>query len=345
MMEDQQPGLRLQRQLTAVAIPVLAIALGFAHGAGTWVGSAHADVIASSTTLTADPDCAAQNPCLDITASGIHVNGAGHVVDCGGAAGSAGVRIDNQADVHLHRLEVRNCEVGLSIAGGGGHHLNELFVHGSVFLDAVAGSGIGIHMVGTSGNHIVGSQSVSNDLCGIVLEVSHHNRFGGMVVTENNLRFIGGVHVPACSGFALAASDDNVITSSDVSRNGSAGIILFDATGNTLLDNIVNDTNVSGFPSINILIEGDSDRNVIRGNSASSTVPGTALDGINIGCKAGGPVVCGAETTGADGNLIQSNTANDNARFGIAQAAGNTGNLYKNNAAAGNGLADLAIDP
>jgi hypothetical protein len=48
-------------------------------------------------------------------------------------------------------------------------------------------------------------------------------------------------------------------------------------------------------------------------------------------------------TTGATGNIVAGNTADDESRYGIAQATGNDGNVYLLNSAKGNGVANYSI--
>ncbi len=85
---------------------------------------------------------------------------------------------------------------------------------------------------------------------------------------------------------------------------------------------------------------GDSDGNTISHNDASD-----GGDGIYVGCcvfrEHFGPI----PTAGANGNVVRSNTANYNSRYGIAQVIDNGGNTYKGNTANGNGVTDYFIEP
>ena len=97
-------------------------------------------------------------------------------------------------------------------------------------------------------------------------------------------------------------------------------------------------------PAVNILLLGASTRNLICQNQLSATMP-AADDGLNIGCK--GTCSCGFQspTTGATDNLVLGNTADNESRYGFAQATGNSGTVYANDEATGNGVANFAIDP
>ncbi len=104
-------------------------------------------------------------------------------------------------------------------------------------------------------------------------------------------------------------------------------------------------------PSEDILLRDASTSNLVCRNQVSASVqPAVTSDGINIGCKdgchcgLGGPGFS-TPSTGATGNVVPGNTANDELRDGFAQATGNPGNLYLLDQATGNGVANFAIDP
>jgi len=78
--------------------------------------------------------------------------------------------------------------------------------------------------------------------------------------------------------------------------------------------------------------------------------PAVTSDGINVGCKdvchcGLGGMGFSTPSTGATANIVFGNTADNEARYGIAQATGNPGNVYLLNQATGNGVANFAIDP
>lgn len=157
------------------------------------------------------------------------------------------------------------------------------------------------------------------------------------------------------SGIYVNGSNDNVITRNEVLRTGCTGIFMTNASRNLVCFNKVQDS-YSIFshevaPSVNIVLRDASSGNVVCQNQVSATTsPSPTYDGINVGCRDfcycdPGNLPFSLPSTGANGNLILGNTANGESRYGIAQAPGNTGNVYAGNHATGNGVANYALGP
>jgi parallel beta-helix repeat protein len=290
-------------------------------------------VVSSSTTFTADPACTPGAVCVDIIASAIQVNGAGHIVDCGGSG--VGIRISGQTNVHLHSFEVRNCSVGILIQGGSSHHLNELNVHDNNFTPALlvfpppVFDGDGLQLEKTTKNHVNGSQSHHNDAFGVRLTESHDNTFNTMVVVSN-------VSPPVtCGGYKLDRSNGNIISSNDIATNGDVGVWLLDSSDNIVRSSVIDNTFFT-IPTTAVALTGNSDGNIIRGNQTNSNE-----NGVSLGC----PTVCAFisfATAGADNNIVQSNTSLANFNDGIQVGLMNTSNVLQGNTALTNVLADLS---
>lgn len=258
-------------------------------------------------------------------------NGAGAVISCGGALGSVGIHLAGVNGAHVHSYEVTGCEIGVLVTGGGTNHLNDLYVHDNVFLGTLSGSGDGIQLVGTSGNHLNGIRSISNDAFGVRLEQSRENTFNTMEVTEN-------IGPPHCGGYFLVSSNNNRITSNDISRNGDVGVQIQDSTGNAVHSSIVDNTNFFGTPTTAIVVIGNSDGNSIHSNQTSGN-----QNGISLGCPTGCTFVASG-TSGADGNIVLSSTSSGNFGDGIQVGGVNTGNRLQGNTALTNGGVDLRDD-
>lgn len=300
---------------------------------GPALGPAEAQTtVMSSTTFASDPACTPGLVCVDIVASGIQVNGAGHVVDCGGSG--VGILIDSQTAVHLHSFEVRNCSVGILIRKGSRHHLNEMNVHDNNATPTTMPVppplfvGDGIQLETTSSNHVNGSQSHDNDAFGVRLVESHDNTFNTMVVVNN-------ISPPVtCGGYRLSNSNGNIISSNDIATNGDVGVWIEDSSDNIVRSSVVDQTNFFTIPTTAIAVTGNSDGNIIRGNSTSGNE-----NGVSLGC----PSVCtliSLPTVGADNNIVQSNTSLTNFNDGIQVGGANTSNVLQGNTA----LTNLGVD-
>ena len=254
----------------------------------------------------------------------------GHTVSCAGGADTVGITLTGSG-AKLEDGRVKECGTGILLTGGGGHRLDDLRV--------TRNTADGISVQASSDNRFRDIVSSGNGSFGFRLTFSHRNTFKETNVKDN----VGPQH---CGGYLLFGSNSNVITRSHIARNGDVGVQIHSSDRNTLKDNKVVDSNFLGRPTANVLLLEDADENLIQDNNLSSTDFGIALDGLNIGCKSGGATRIGCpETTGADNNIIRCNKANDNARYGFAQASGNVGNVFIRNTARGNGVANFAIDP
>jgi parallel beta-helix repeat protein len=309
-----------------IFMALLLTALGLSFKPGDLQAAAASRVACGATLGAGNHELAANLVCnpgrgaavLTLTTNA-HLNMKGKTVSCNNGADGIGIKVTGTG-VHITNGHVHRCGTGLLLEGGGNHHLSKLHVDGNLFSGA-GGDGDGIVLRQSHNNHIKASTSSHNQSFGVNLVFSHRNTFEAMVVTDN----VGPSH---SGGYLLFGANGNVITASNISRNGDVGIQIHSSDGNTVSRNTVNDSNFFGQPTTNILLLEDADSNVISHNKVSSTVAGTALDGINVGCKGRDCTSLGTpETGGADKNRIESNTANNNARFGIAQAPGNVGNV------------------
>jgi parallel beta-helix repeat protein len=315
---------RAARHVAALAVVSLSVpSAARATSCGDTLGSGHH-------VLGADLTCDASSGSgvgLELT-TGAHLDMDGHSITFVTGGTGTGLRIVG-TNVHVTRGIVHGASVGIRIEGGGNHHLRSMTVFQNNF---------GLVVTGSSGNDVADSDFSANFDVGVSLDGSSANHFQKVVVDDTFGTALQG-------GFALRNSDDNVIAACEVSRNACTGIELRDSSRNSLRNNVVDDTRCpfATEPAVGIALLGDSDDNVLAGNETSSTTGTPAWDGINVGCKGGcsfqGP------TTGANGNEIEANTADHNARYGVAQASGNVGNTYLRNDASGNGVADVAIDP
>ena len=212
--------------------------------------------------------------------------------------------------------------IGVNVVGASRVHINGGTI--TNFFD-------GIRLSGTHDSHVNGMTLTANCAFGVsVFDHSGRNRFNSNFIDDN----VGG---PSCGGVRVdGGSHDNDFKGNSISRNGDVGIALVNSSGNKLIGNTVNDSRFFGIPTTNIALIGNSDNNVVRGNTTNGPL---SEDGINVGCEGGCPFIS-AETGGADGNVIQGNTADNNIRFGIAQSNANQAagtNTYKGNSATGNG--------
>ena len=166
------------------------ISCGSTLGAGDWE-------------LDSNLVCAGVDPVIIVT-SGARLNLKGNSVDCGGAG--VGIFVLGATDVHINNGHVHHCDVGIWLVRGGFHQLNALHVdsnhHAGIFLQL------------SSDNHLSGSEVSSNAEFGILIEDSSRNQLNTMIIKSN-----GFVGVNLVSFGPPPRSDDNEISSSDVSSN------------------------------------------------------------------------------------------------------------------------------
>ncbi len=256
---------------------------------------------------------------LQLTASSIHVNLNGHTVTCGGDPNLIGILVVGQMGVHINNGTVSGCGTGIAVVQGGSHTLSALRVVSNVCC-GVGGPGDGISLNQSSGNHISGSAASLNASAGVRLVESDGNALNAVVMDSNKGR------PEESAGLIIVRSNDNLVTSSDASNNGHAGILIHDQSRrNAILDSTVNGNNLSGNPAPGINIV-DSFDTIIRGNIATGNGWGIQL------------------TPNSAGTVVQSNTASQNAFYGVLLFVGATGNSFQSNTALQNGIFDL-FDP
>jgi parallel beta-helix repeat protein len=264
---------------------------------------------------------------LELT-SGAELRMRGHSItfDVGGAG--EGIRMTGTG-AQVSGGRIFGTGTGIRVQGGG-HRVTGM---------AIDHNNFGILLDGSDGNALSLSAISGNFAAGVEVRNSSHNFLAGLTVNDQaGTSFVGGIE--------LFASSDNVIVLSQVSRNACNGITVFNSSRNTIRYNAVDDNRCpASQPAANIAVFGASVANVIRNNSLSSSAPGMAADGINVGCKDG--CAFQGQTTGADNNIVSDNVAQNNDRYGIARATGNayTPGVYEQNIATGNRAADFALDP
>ncbi len=308
----------------AVVQPAAAstINCGDTLGAGTWL--LETDLVCPSNSGSGVGLTLASGATLDL---------GGHSVGMSIAGSGTSIQITGTAAT-LENGTVKDAAMAILLSGGGSHDLHDL---------RVTHSNIGLFLDHSDGNDVSRSDLSGNAVYAVSSDTSHRNRYDELVANETS-------GIGPAAGILLFASDDNVITRSDILRNQCTGIFLVDSSRNAVTFNVVQDTRVFlGGPSVDILLVGASTENLILRNQVSATAtPPVTSDGINVGCKEG--CVCGigpnsTPSAGATHNRVIGNTANGELRFGIAQAPGNPDNVYAANKASGNGVADFAIDP
>jgi len=266
------------------------ISCGSTLGAGDWE-------------LDSNLVCAGVDPVIIVT-SGARLNLKGNSVDCGGAG--VGIFVLGATDVHINNGHVHHCDVGIWLVRGGFHQLNALHVdsnhHAGIFLQL------------SSDNHLSGSEVSSNAEFGILIEDSSRNQLNTMIIKSN-----GFVGVNLVSFGPPPRSDDNEISSSDVSSNFFIGVLIEGGQHNTVRSNTVSDNNLADTAGGGIFAFG-----------FGSTIQGNVVN--RNGITHGGGIEAGQATT------IQDNVANGNA-FGIT--VGSEFNLIQSNTALGNAFFDL----
>jgi len=226
-----------------------------------------------------------------ITASDVHLTLAGFTLTGPNNGTGVGIRVQGTAaqpltDVHINGGTVQKFGLGIFL-----QYVNESHVNGMFSQDNVLGalSGDGIKLEHSADNHVNGNTFTRNNGFGVRLVDADGNQFNTNVITENiGLQRDGGV-------ILTEGSTDNRFTSCDISRNGEVGFWIFDrASGGNLIQGcVINDNDVlqaTAMAGIIVL----SNNNTIRGNEVNRNRVGISI------------------TTGANGNLIQSNTALDN---------------------------------
>jgi parallel beta-helix repeat protein len=322
-MTESRPAFALARRGLRVATIVAALVIAAAAsspadaahiGCGAVLGAGHH-------VLDSDVVCPILGPIVTLT-SGASLDLAGHRID-GQLANISTCLLVTGTGASARNGQVTGCHWGVQLQAGSGHRLQQMSV--------VENNFVGIELDGSHDNDVRHSEVLGNNTFGFRVLASHENRFHQNVVNDN---FGTGL----VGGYFLETSHDNTISNSVVNQNVCFGILLADSSRNRITGNTVNGSSCTGTsPAGNIVLRGDSNENVIHNNDASGSPDG---DGINIGCRDG----CGATgqpSTGADDNVVTHNTANNNARYGIAQNPGNTGNVFSKNTTTGNGVADF----
>lgn len=255
--------------------------------------------------------------------NGGQFNGNGTVIDCAVTQTDVGIYLKSVYNAHILKYEVKNCEIGVLISGGGSNHLNNLNVHDNVE------DGIQLKD-STKGNLINNSIANNNGGFGIrIIDGSNGNRFIAMAVKEND-----------SGGYDCDDSDFNAIIANGIIGNSVYGVLLeSDCDHNTVRSTFIKDT-----AGLGIQIRGE-------GNTVQAAkITGSTAEGIKLTGSANLNVVKsnivsnngtqGIEN-GGDDNTFMSNTVNENGKQGIQMELDATGNFIKSNTAKNNGDFDL----
>jgi parallel beta-helix repeat protein len=269
------------------------------------------------TNTTLNSDCLAPVAII-IGADGVTFNGGGHTVDCAG--GGTGISLVNRTAVRVTNMTIIHCGIGIDVIGGGSHVFDtNLNIQNNPGCPPSPGGGtgfprVGLRFVNSSGSHIK-SSNISCNRIGVDFSDSGNNTIDSSAINDN---------IDCCdsSGVQLnGISRNNVITSTDLLRNGHFGVAAFCCTtGNTTIQssNIKNTHFAGGDIGVALSSSGNSVRaNTIDGN-----------DGVGVFVSAGstGNTIASNEALGntgvdlADGNLVPPCDSNDwnNNRFGTA---------------------------
>jgi parallel beta-helix repeat protein len=241
--------------------------------------------------LAADLTCTDPGNAILITASDVHLTLAGHTLTGPNNGTGVGIKVQGTAaspltDIHVNGGTVQRFGIGIFLLYVTDSHVNGMFSQDNV-LGALSGDGIKLEHA--SDNHVNGNTFTRNQGFGIRLVDADSNQFNTNVVTANiGKQRDGGF-------FITEGSTDNRITSCDVSGNGEVGVWIFDRASvrNLIQGCLINDNDMLPDTAMAGIVVVSSN-NTLRGNEVSRNRVGISI------------------STGATGNLIQSNTALDN---------------------------------
>ncbi len=235
-------------------------------------------------------------------------NGVGILVEAG----------TQRAHVH-HNTVTGNTGQGIHVLASGDNTIEDNTLSGS--------SDAGVELVGSVGNRLLrNSVSQAADTAVIVSEGSHQTVLedntltdseGGVAIElSDGARVVGNtVHNMSDAGVVLESADGALVRDNDL-RFNAGGIELGGSSGNRVEANLASETAGTG-----IEVGDGSLRNVFIGNEAN------ANDGAGIAVGAAAPA--------GEGNLVDGNTADDNATNGIEVTA--VGHMIARNSANHNG--------
>lgn len=244
--------------------------------------------------LNSDLNCV-DAPGLEVIANDVHIDFNGHTLSGPGtgtgiitASGGVCVAVTG---LHINGGTVTGFRRGIELCAPGpdsvtmNAHVNGMTVTGNIR--------DGLRLRRSNGNHINGNNISGNEV-GVRLFRSHNNRFNTNRLNENQTP--EGVF-RTCGGYRLSNSNDNIITSNDISNNGAVnggfGVLIRSGSNrNTVRGNIVN-----GNRRFGIRVHGDN--NKIQDNTVNENEDlwGIRISGVN--------------------NKIQSNIAFNNARLDL----------------------------
>ena len=210
--------------------------------------------ITASTTLKADIGPCSSSNGLNIGASNIVLNCAGHTIS--GSGPYFGIYLGG-----ITGVTVKNCSVtgftGGTLGSGGPVGVGfALLSSGNTLIGNTANDNyIGFALGSPSGNTLIGSTANGNFL-GFILISSSYNTLIGNTANNNFAGFLISSNGPA--------SSDNILKGNTANDNSLVGFFLMGATSNELIGNTANSNGDFGF-AISV-----SSGNTLKGNTANS---------------------------------------------------------------------------
>ncbi|PSP89181.1 hypothetical protein BRC90_05980 [Halobacteriales archaeon QS_4_69_34] len=306
-------------------------------------------VLAEDVTATdADTDVnfTEDGTCIDVTASDVTIDGAGHTVNqrnapvTGSAFETVGIEVESSArlsNVTVTNLVVTGFDRGVlydrvddgevsdanASANGNGVVATSAPGIGLANVTANDSGGDGLTLVAAAGSTITGATASDNGAAGINVTGSPNATLSDSAARNN-----------AGIGIRVDSSRNATLSANAARANGDDGVLLRDTDGADLRGNVVRDSGDDG-----VELDGSHDA-TLSGTVARGNAFGIILDGSD------GSTLWNATATGndedgislfisSDDNTLRNNTANGNGDGGIS-AFFSAGNALTNNTANGN---------
>jgi parallel beta-helix repeat protein len=337
-------------QLALVLGALAIVSTVFAPAASATSGTL---VVTEDTVLTED-----HNGYIAIAADNVTLDCAGHTVRAPDPPQQSGaIEVFGGTGVTVKRCKVVGSPVNGIYAGGASDSRYEDNV-------LLGNANHGMHIDSASGNAVVRNTSRGNGALGIVFTAVVDSEIRSNVV-ENNVNWAGialfaesqrisvvgntarrnawGFLIESGSGsntitantaqqnliqgFALTGTAGNVLTGNTANNNGAEGIVLFDADENQLIGNVANRN-------------GDRESHVYAGIALVSGSSGNVVDRNTANENAD----VGFVVESSDINVLTRNTANANGRVGFDVRLGSSFNRLEGNTARRNAVVDAVDD-
>jgi hypothetical protein len=189
---------------------------------------------------------------------------------------------------------------GNLISANGADAIQMIHISGSVTGNAVQGN-----LIGTD---VSGSQILANQGDGVAVIGGANNTIGGTAAGAGNVisgNTGNGVHIysGASGNFVLGNLIGTHVTGTQALGNGAYGVLVSQATGNTIGGTTPGARNIlSGNSFCGVLIGGGATGNVVQGNYIGTDVTGTAA--VPDGAGGAGYVAVAVTDAGTNNNLI-----------------------------------------